>query len=200
MFYEYSQYLRSSCVLILPTRCERRWRSRKSIRSWRKCNQRLMNSVTAHEVSYLKSTPRLIEAPGNRLSKEMTTIDDVPFHSQLSILCDLVSWRKVKRVISSQRNQDCQTDMEESTLSAKNIYTCQQWSSIQIFMQNSRRDKDWASHWDKSRMYCRSSWTRSCRSFNKRPFDDILGADIKRKKPICEWNRRFRYQSQCQQQ
>ena len=30
-------------------------------------------------------------------------------------------------------------------------------------------------------MYFWSSWTRSYSSFNKRPFDDILGAEIKRK-------------------
>ena len=51
-------------------------------------NQGLINSVAAHEVSSLESTPRLIEASSDR-STEIKTIDDMPFSIQLSILCDL---------------------------------------------------------------------------------------------------------------
>ena len=36
-----------------------------------------------------------MEALGDRLSTEMKAIDDMPFHSQLCILCDLVSWRRI---------------------------------------------------------------------------------------------------------
>ena len=53
-------------------------------------NVNKMNSVVAHEVNSLVSTPRLVEFLGNRLSTEMKTINDMPFHSQLCILCDLV--------------------------------------------------------------------------------------------------------------
>ena len=47
-----------------------------------KVNQGLMNSVTAHDVSSLVSTPRLVEALRDR-STEIKTIDDMPFHNQL---------------------------------------------------------------------------------------------------------------------
>ena len=53
-------------------------------------NKGSINSVTAHEVRSLESTPRLTEASSDR-STEIKTIDDIHFHSQLSILCDLVS-------------------------------------------------------------------------------------------------------------
>ena len=58
-------------------------------------NQGLMNSVKADEVNSLVSTPRLIGSPGD-CSIDMKTIDDMPFSSQLSILCDLVSWRRIQ--------------------------------------------------------------------------------------------------------
>ena len=55
-------------------------------------NQGLMNCVTPREVSSLMSTPRLTAASGDG-SVETKTINDMSFSSQLSILCDLVSWR-----------------------------------------------------------------------------------------------------------
>ena len=59
-------------------------------------NKGLMNSVEADEVNSLVSTARLIAAPGNRLSGDVKTFDDMPWHSQFCTLCDLVSWRKVQ--------------------------------------------------------------------------------------------------------
>ena len=47
-------------------------------------------------MSSLVSTPRLVEAQGNRLSNEVKTFDDMRFHTQPSILSDLVSWRKIQ--------------------------------------------------------------------------------------------------------
>ena len=58
-------------------------------------NKGLMRSVEADEVNSLVSTPRLITASGNR-SGDLKTFDDLPVHSQYSMFCDLVSWRKVK--------------------------------------------------------------------------------------------------------
>ena len=51
-------------------------------------NKGLMKCVEA------VSTPRLIRALGNR-SGDPKTFDDLPVHSQFSMLCDLVLWRKV---------------------------------------------------------------------------------------------------------
>ena len=54
-----------------------------------------MKSVEAGEVNSLVSIWRLIRAAGNR-SGDLKTFDDPPVHSQFSMLCDLLSWRKVK--------------------------------------------------------------------------------------------------------
>ena len=44
----------------------------------------------------LVSTPRLIKAPGNGFSGNVNTFDAMPLHSQISMLCDLVSWKKIQ--------------------------------------------------------------------------------------------------------
>ena len=81
----------------------------------------LMKSVEADDVNSSVSTPRLVKASGYR-SGDLKTFDDLPVHSQYSMLCDLVSWRKVKPNDFFIADQVCQTDMEESKLSAKNAH------------------------------------------------------------------------------
>ena len=58
-------------------------------------NKGLMKSVEADEINSLVSTPRLMTASRHR-SGDLKTFDCLPKHSQLSMLCDLVPWRKVK--------------------------------------------------------------------------------------------------------
>ena len=52
-------------------------------------------SVQANEVHPLVSTP-VTKAPGNGIGENLKTFGDMPLHSELSILCDLVSWSKIK--------------------------------------------------------------------------------------------------------
>ena len=59
-------------------------------------NQGLMDSVEAVEVKSLVSTPRLIKATGKGFSGNLKAFGDMPLQSQISILCDLVSRKKIK--------------------------------------------------------------------------------------------------------
>ena len=56
----------------------------------------LMDSVQAGEVQSLVCTPRQISATGNGLSGNLKTFGDMRMHSQISMLCDLMSWKKIK--------------------------------------------------------------------------------------------------------
>ena len=76
-------------------------------------------------------------------------------HSQISMLCDLMSWKKIKTndyFTTKPSLQDghggVDTQCKES----------QKWSSIQNSLHNSRRNKNIASHWYKSRANHWSSW------------------------------------------
>ena len=84
---ESAQYVRSSCFLVLPITARREdEEAGNPLTSWRLCKQRIDEQRgQQHEVSSLVSTPRLVEAPGNRLTKEMKTYRlTCLFHSQLS--------------------------------------------------------------------------------------------------------------------
>ena len=52
-------------------------------------------SVQANEVHSFVSTPAT-KALGNGIGRNLKTFGDMPLHSELSILCDLVSWSKIK--------------------------------------------------------------------------------------------------------
>ena len=141
-------------------------------------NKGLMNSVKADEVNSLVSTARLIAAPGNRLSGDVKKFDDMPWHSQFSTLCDLVSWRKVQsdgffitKPSSTDGHGGIDTQCKEKTFSRSD-------PRGQNSLRNSMRNKYWASQWDKSRTHCWNLCTRKCSSFNKRLVDCILGTDI----------------------
>ena len=106
-----------------------------------------MKSVETNEVHSLVSTPRLIKAPGNGFSGNVKTFDAMPLHSQISMLCDLASWKKI------QPDDYFITKPSwtwRSWHSVQRIY--KKWYKIQNLLQNSRWNKIWASHWLKSRV------------------------------------------------
>ena len=55
-----------------------------------------MDSVQSGEVQSLVCTPRPTSATGNGLSGNLKTFGDMRMHSQISVLCDLMSWKKIK--------------------------------------------------------------------------------------------------------
>ena len=110
-------------------------------------NQGLIENVETNEVHSLVSTPRLIKAPGNGFSGNVKIFDAMPLHSQISMLCDLASWKKIQP-------DDCFITKPRWTWrswhSVQRIY--KKWYKIQNLLQNSRWNKIWASHWFKSRV------------------------------------------------
>ena len=127
-------------------------------------------------------TPRPIRATGNGLSSNLKTFGDMPLHSQISILCDLVSWKKVKAqdyFITKPSLQDghggVDTQCKEHTFSRNDHRSrihCRIPGGTKIgqviditVVQN---------HW--------SSWNRNCSSFETRSVQNILGTDHKRDK------------------
>ena len=139
-----------------------------------------MDSVQAGEVQSLVWTLRSICATGNGLSCNLKTFGDMPMHSQISMLRDLMSWKKIKTYDYFITKPSLQDGHGRCWYSVQRIYILQKWSSIQNSLQNFRRNKNWASHWCKSRANHDSSWNRNCSSFNTRSFQNILGTDHKR--------------------
>ena len=108
-------------------------------------NQGLMNSVTPGEVSSLVSTPRLMGASSDRIV-EIKTIDDMPISSQLSVLCDLVSWRRIKIVdYCITKPSLWETKMEELTLSVKDTLS-----------PDVKRNPKSSAEFQESRRWCQS--------------------------------------------